>query len=64
MGILLVYDVTDSRSFNNIREWLENIKKHGKKDVNTVLLGNKSDILDKRVVRRDEGQALAGKILG
>jgi hypothetical protein len=28
MGILLVYDITNERSFENIAEWLQNIDKH------------------------------------
>ena len=32
MGILLVYDVTDRQSFENIRNWIKNIKQHCEKE--------------------------------
>lgn len=36
MGILLVYDVTDEASFNNIRNWMRNIEQHASDTVNKV----------------------------
>jgi hypothetical protein len=38
MGILLVYDVTDEASFNNIRNWMRNIEQHASDNVNKVSL--------------------------
>lgn len=37
MGILLVYDVTDEASFNNIRNWMRNIEQHASDNVNKVV---------------------------
>ncbi|KAK9824041.1 hypothetical protein WJX72_007220 [[Myrmecia] bisecta] len=60
MGILLVYDVTDDASFNNIRNWMRNIEQHASDTVNKVLVGNKSDMDEsKRAVPYSKGQALA-----
>eukprot|EP00802_Teleaulax_amphioxeia_P015718 Tamp_15814.p2 GENE.Tamp_15814~~Tamp_15814.p2 ORF type:complete len:211 (+),score=46.47 Tamp_15814:726-1358(+) len=59
MGILLVYDVTDEQSFNNIRNWMRQIQQHASENVNKVLVGNKCDMLDKKVVETSRGQALA-----
>jgi Ras-related protein Rab-8A len=50
MGILLVYDVTDEKTFNNIRNWIRNIEKHATESVNKILIGNKCDMVDKKVV--------------
>ncbi|KAJ1737528.1 GTP-binding protein [Coemansia sp. RSA 2049] len=61
MGILLVYDVTDERSFNNIENWYMNVEQHASEGVNKILIGNKCDIDDRRVVTKDMGQALANK---
>ncbi|CAJ1354402.1 unnamed protein product [Effrenium voratum] len=58
MGILMVYDMTDEASFRNIVRWNEQISKHGDKDVQRVLVGNKADA-EKIVVTREQGQALA-----
>ncbi|KAJ1799596.1 GTP-binding protein [Coemansia sp. RSA 2399] len=61
MGILLVYDVTDERSFNNIENWYMNVEQHASEGVNKILIGNKCDIEERRVVSKDMGQALANK---
>ncbi|WVZ62523.1 hypothetical protein U9M48_012262 [Paspalum notatum var. saurae] len=60
MGILLVYDVTDESSFNNIRNWIRNIEQHASDNVNKILIGNKADMDEsKRAVPTSKGQALA-----
>ncbi|CAD6583184.1 MAG: GTP-binding protein [Tremellales sp. Tagirdzhanova-0007] len=59
MGILLVYDVTDEKSFNNIRTWHSNIEQHASSGVNKILIGNKCDYEEKRAVSLDQGRALA-----
>jgi Ras-related protein Rab-8A len=60
MGILLVYDITDEGSFNNIRNWMKNIEEHASDNVNKILVGNKSDVADgKRAVPYQVGKALA-----
>ncbi|KAM5365593.1 hypothetical protein ACJZ2D_010928 [Fusarium nematophilum] len=62
MGILLVYDVTDERSFNNIRTWFQNVEQHATEGVNKILIGNKCDWEEKRVVSTEQGQALADEL--
>jgi len=59
MGILLVYDVTDDKSFQNIRNWIRNIEQHATESVNKMLIGNKCDMVDKKVVDTEKGKALA-----
>jgi len=59
MGILLVYDVTDERSFNNIRNWFSNIEQHASEGVNKILIGNKCDWVEKKTISKEQGQALA-----
>ena len=59
MGILLVYDVTDEKSFHNIRNWIKNIDEHASEGVNKILVGNKCDCEEKKVITREQGQALA-----
>lgn len=58
-GILLVYDVTDRQSFENINKWVSQIADYGDKHVNKILIGNKCDMESERVVSEEEGQALA-----
>merc|ERR1711998_564925 len=59
MGILLVYDVTDDKSFNNIRTWMRNIDQHANEQVVKILLGNKCDMPDKKMVTYEQGENLA-----
>jgi Ras-related protein Rab-8A len=59
MGIILVYDCTDENSFNNIRNWVKQIETHAAKDVAKVLVGNKADMEEERVITTDQGQQLA-----
>ncbi|CAG8682171.1 11444_t:CDS:2, partial [Cetraspora pellucida] len=59
MGILLVYDVTDERSFNNIRNWFSNIEQHASEGVNKILIGNKCDWVEKKAITKEQGQQLA-----
>lgn len=62
MGIILVYDVTDESSFNNIRNWIKNIEQHASDNVNKILVGNKADMDEsKRAVSTARGQALANE---
>jgi len=59
MGILLVYDVTDDKSFANIRNWIRNIEQHASENVNKILIGNKCDLVDKKMIDTSKGKALA-----
>lgn len=59
MGILLVYDVTDETSFQNIRNWIRNIEQHAADNVDRILVGNKCDMHQEKVVETKRGQELA-----
>lgn len=61
MGILVVYDVTDERSFNNVRNWVRNTEQFAAEDVVRILVGNKCDMADKRAVPRERAEALAAE---
>lgn len=62
MGILLVFDVTDERSFQNIRTWHSNVEQHASEGVSRLLVGNKSDWTEKRAVSQEEAQKLADEL--
>ncbi|XP_008400297.1 ras-related protein Rab-8B [Poecilia reticulata] len=59
MGIMLVYDITNEKSFDNIRNWIRNIEEHASADVEKMILGNKCDMNDKRQVSKERGEKLA-----
>ena len=57
--ILIVYDVTERKSFQNVTTWVECIDKFAKSNVLRILVGNKTDLKDKRVISNEEGLNLA-----
>ncbi|XP_025246186.1 ras-related protein Rab-8B isoform X3 [Theropithecus gelada] len=58
-GIMLVYDITNEKSFDNIKNWIRNIEEHASSDVERMILGNKCDMNDKRQVSKERGEKLA-----
>jgi Ras-related protein Rab-1A len=58
-GVLVVYDITDRDSFENLNSWLIEIEKNANKNVYKVLIGNKSDLEEKRKVTYQEGKDFA-----
>jgi len=61
-GIIVVYDVTDMESFNNVNQWLNEIDRYAWKNVNKLLVGNKCDLVHKRVVDTEIAKAFAEKL--
>ena len=59
MGIILVYDITDYTSFNNIPKWLKAIQEHANEGVEKMLIGNRCDIEDERVIPKERGEGIA-----
>ena len=45
----------DRKSFRCVEKWMEQIHKNAPENVQVVLVGNKIDMEDKRVVSTDEG---------
>ncbi|KAF8367486.1 hypothetical protein PRIPAC_85315 [Pristionchus pacificus] len=58
-GIVLVYDITDAKSFDSISRWLRNIDENASEDVVKMLLGNKCDMADQRAISRERGEKVA-----
>ena len=58
---LVVYDITNRESFNNVQTWIEDCLSQSPKTVLLVLVGNKIDLKDSRKVTLDEGKELAEK---
>jgi Ras-related protein Rab-1A len=58
-GILLAYDTTDRDSFDHVDSWLQEVNKYASDKTVKVLVGNKSDKGDARVVSVEEGRQKA-----
>ncbi len=46
-----VYDITNEKSFENIKNWIRNIEEHASADVEKMILANKCDMTDRRQVK-------------
>jgi Ras-related protein Rab-1A len=60
-GIMIVYDVTDKESFDHVKQWITEIDRYGLESVNKLLIGNKTDLVDKRLVSTEEGIEFANQ---
>ncbi len=60
-GALLVYDITRRESFNHLGRWLEEARVNGNKNMTIMLIGNKSDLENRRAVSYEEGKEFADK---
>lgn len=58
-GIIIVYDITDQESFNGVKMWLQEIDRYATSTVLKLLVGNKCDLTDKRVVEFDVAKEFA-----
>lgn len=47
----IVYDVTDMESFNNVKQWLHEIDRYANDSVCKLLVGNKCDLTENKVVQ-------------
>lgn len=61
VGALLVYDITNRSSFENISKWYEEIKTYSEQQnfIVTMLVGNKLDLADNRQVKIEEASQWA-----
>ena len=63
VGALLVYDVTNEKSFMNLKKWLEDLKENAEPDIVIMLVGNKIDLCEKnpssRKVTTEQGKKFA-----
>lgn len=48
--VFLTYDITRNETFTNLIEWLGEIKEHASADVRVYLIGNKSELEQKREI--------------
>ncbi len=60
-GIIIVYDVTDRDTFENVRTWIQEIEKYSKPGVCKVLVGNKCDLDSQRQVTKEEAEEFANQ---
>ncbi len=59
LGALVVYDITKKVSFESIDKWIYDLKNAADKKISIVLIGNKTDLEEKREVSKKEGEMKA-----
>ena len=52
-GAILVYDVTNTASFNNVDRWFQEIKECSAQDIQILMVGNKTDLEDNIAISRE-----------
>ena len=57
-GVILMFDVTDERSFSHVATWMQSIDQHAPDNIPRVLVGNKIDREDNRVVSRQQAESV------
>lgn len=60
-GILLLYDISQQVTFDSISQWMEDIKNLKEEEFPILLVGNKCDLTEKRVISKEEGEKLANQ---
>lgn len=50
--------MTDQDSFNNVKQWMQEIERYAAEGVSKLLVGNKSDMVDKKVVETDQAKVI------
>lgn len=50
VGIILVYDVSEPQSFQNLDYWIKRVQEHVEKDAEIILIGNKIDKINEILV--------------
>ena len=56
---IIVYAINNRESFNNIDMWLKELRKHASPAVKVILIGNKVDLENDRVITKKEGEEFA-----
>jgi small GTP-binding protein len=56
---VVVYDITNANSFNQTNKWIDDVRTERGNDVIIMLVGNKTDLADKRQVSIEDGEKKA-----
>lgn len=58
LGAVLVFDLTNSSSFEHIPQWIEDVRSNVKSEIPLLLVGNKRDLIDQRKVSLEDINSL------
>ena len=58
-GAFIVYDITSKTTFNSVDKWIQDLNLYGDKNLTLLLIGNKSDLEEKRQIKKEVGEEKA-----
>ena len=58
-GIVIIFDISNEISFINLKSWMNDIKEECSADIPMILVGNKLDLEDKRVIDKERAMEFA-----
>lgn len=61
-AIIIVYDVSDLDTFQNLNSWIHDVETHCSQDVLLVIAGNKCDLVKERCVSKEQAEEFTRKI--
>lgn len=59
VGAFLVFDITRQDTFDNVKKWLDELKECGQSQIPIILIGNKTDLKELRVVKPEDSAMIA-----
>ena len=62
MAVIIVFDLTNTDSLKNVRNWVRHARSQAGDNICRLLVGNKSDMTDERVVNKEEIKDLAEEL--
>ncbi|KAM4021474.1 ras-related protein Rab-3B [Anomaloglossus baeobatrachus] len=62
MGFILMYDIANEESYNAVQDWATQIKTYSWDNAQVILVGNKCDMEDERVIAAEKGKHLADQL--
>ena len=58
-GAFVVYDITRKNTFESVDSWISALRSAADKNLNIIIIGNKSDLEDQRQVETEQGEEKA-----
>ena len=57
----ILYSITDRKSFEDIEKWVKELRTNCSPDIKIILIGNKNDLEEYRIISKSEGENLCKK---
>ena len=51
---IVIFDLTEQNTFNDVKKWIKDIKNYGEKNVEIIVVGNKLDLIEQRSVEKSQ----------